>query len=120
MLRILTSFAAVGAMLPAAEAIIVAPNSPCSVNCGNVLDATTPADVVCKPDEYTGGYDNGAGTVFQGCVQCELNSGYATDGNYTDNMAALCMYLVPPPMYPWPQIIYISIQCRVESGKQKF
>ncbi|KAM0475273.1 hypothetical protein ACHAPX_007027 [Trichoderma viride] len=89
MLRLLTSFAAVGAVLPAAEAIIVAPNSPCSVNCGNVLDATTPADVVCKPDEYTGGYDNGAGTVFQGCVQCELNSGYATDGNYTDNMAAL-------------------------------
>ncbi|KAK1243682.1 hypothetical protein MKX08_001820 [Trichoderma sp. CBMAI-0020] len=89
MLRLLTSFAAVGAVLPAAEAIIVAPNSPCSVNCGNVLDATTPADVVCRPDEYTGGYDNGAGTVFQGCVQCELNSGYATDGNYTDNMAAL-------------------------------
>jgi hypothetical protein len=106
MLRIITSFAAVGAMLPAAEAIVVAPSSPCSVNCGNVLDATTPADVVCKPDEYTGGYDNGAGTVFQGCVQCELSSGYATDSNYTDNMAALCMYLAFHPCTLEPHIIY--------------
>ncbi|ETS00025.1 hypothetical protein M419DRAFT_101778 [Trichoderma reesei RUT C-30] len=89
MLRLLTSFAAAGAILPAAEAILVAPDSPCSTNCGNVLDSTSAGDLVCTPGQYTGGYANGAGTVFQGCVQCELNSGYATKGNYSDNMAAL-------------------------------
>ncbi|KAL6854207.1 hypothetical protein J3F83DRAFT_718900 [Trichoderma novae-zelandiae] len=89
MLRLLTSFAAAGAILPAAEAILVAPESPCSTNCGNVLDSTSAGDLVCTPGQYTGGYDNGAGTVFQGCVECELDSGYATKDNYSDNMAAL-------------------------------
>jgi hypothetical protein len=93
MLRLITTFAAASVVLPAAEAILVAPNSPCSTNCGNVLDSTTSADVVCTPGQYTGGYDNGAGAVFQGCVQCELGSGYAAEDNYTDTMAALCKYL---------------------------
>ena len=97
MLRLLTSFAAAGAILPAAEAILVAPDSPCSTNCGNVLDSTSAGDLVCTPGQYTGGYDNGAGTVFQGCVECELDSGYATKSNYSDNMAALCMYIDPSP-----------------------
>ncbi|KAH0522346.1 hypothetical protein TsFJ059_006207 [Trichoderma semiorbis] len=89
MLRLLTSFAAAGVVLPAAEAILVAPDSPCSTNCGNVLDSTAPDDLVCTPGQYTGGYNNNAGTVFQGCVQCELNSGYVTKNNYSDNEAAL-------------------------------
>ncbi|KAL7936752.1 hypothetical protein V8C35DRAFT_296355 [Trichoderma chlorosporum] len=89
MLRLLTSFAAASVVLPAAQAILVAPDSPCSTNCGNVLDSTTPADLVCTPGQYTGGYNNGAGTVFQGCVQCELESGYVTKDNYSDNEAAL-------------------------------
>lgn len=94
MLRLLTSFAAAGVVLPAAEAILVAPDSPCSTNCGNVLDSTAPDDLVCTPGQYTGGYNNNAGTVFQGCVQCELNSGYVTKNNYSDNEAALCMCFI--------------------------
>lgn len=96
MLRLLTSFAAAGAVLPAAEAILVAPDSPCSTNCGNVLDSTAPDDLVCTPGQYTGGYNNNAGTVFQGCVQCELESGYVTKNNYSDNEAALCMCFISP------------------------
>lgn len=94
MLRLLTSFAAAGVVLPAAEAILVAPDSPCSTNCGNVLDSTAPDDLVCTPGQYTGGYNNNAGTVFQGCVQCELESGYVTKNNYSDNEAALCMCFI--------------------------
>ncbi|KAH6611146.1 centromere microtubule binding cbf5 [Trichoderma cornu-damae] len=105
MLRLLTNFAAAGAVLPAAEAILVAPNSPCSTNCGNVLDSTSTGDIVCAPGQYAGGYGNGAGAVFKGCIECELGSGYTTKDNHTDNMAALynlryavsyCVFNEPP------------------------
>lgn len=100
MLRLLTSFAAAGAILPAAEAILVAPDSPCSTNCGNVLDSTSAGDLACTPAQYASGSANAAGTVFQGCVECELDSGYATKGNYSDNMAALCRCLLLLPHLP--------------------
>ncbi|KAF7561302.1 hypothetical protein G7046_g2839 [Stylonectria norvegica] len=75
MLRLLTSFAVVGAVLPAAQAVLVTPGSPCSTSCGNVLDATTPADVICSQD----GYSVGTGQLFEGCVNCELSSGYRNE-----------------------------------------
>ncbi|KPM41311.1 hypothetical protein AK830_g5239 [Neonectria ditissima] len=76
-MRIVTNFAAaVAVAVPAANAILVAPSSPCSSDCGNVLDATTPDDIVCSQDSYT----SGAGQVFEGCVECEISSDYSHDG----------------------------------------
>ncbi|KAK7432740.1 hypothetical protein QQZ08_000600 [Neonectria magnoliae] len=76
-MRLITNFAAVAAaVVPAADAILVAPNSPCSRDCGNVLDATNPDDIVCSQNSYT----SGAGQVFEGCVECEMSSDYSHDG----------------------------------------
>ncbi|UNI18960.1 hypothetical protein JDV02_005189 [Purpureocillium takamizusanense] len=66
---------AVSLALPAAQAILVAPGSPCSTNCGNVLDSTSPADLVCSEKSYA----SPAGQLFQGCVQCELQSSFHRD-----------------------------------------
>ncbi|KAK5993334.1 hypothetical protein PT974_06763 [Cladobotryum mycophilum] len=105
MLRILTNLAIVGAALPAAEALLVAPGSPCASNCGNVLDSTSPNDVVCQARDYTDGYNSDAAGVFEGCVQCELESGYATKDNYTDAMAMLynLRYTVSYCVFNFPQ-----------------
>ncbi|POR37044.1 Uncharacterized protein TPAR_02737 [Tolypocladium paradoxum] len=62
----------VGLSLPAAQAILVAPGSPCSTSCGNVLDSTSPDDLVCPETSYLGA----TGRLFQGCVQCEMQSTY--------------------------------------------
>ncbi|KAF9881196.1 lpxtg-domain-containing protein [Colletotrichum karsti] len=59
-----------------ATAIHVAKGSPCETLCGNVLDATTKNDVVCKETDYSG---SAAGSVYQQCVSCELTSDYATE-----------------------------------------
>ncbi|KAF6819776.1 lpxtg-domain-containing protein [Colletotrichum sojae] len=58
-----------------ATAIHVAKGSPCETLCGNVLDATTKDDVVCRDDSYS----TAAGSVYQNCVSCELMSDYATE-----------------------------------------
>lgn len=47
---------------PAARALLVAPGSPCSASCGNVLDSTSPADVDCASS-------GAASQIFQGCVE---------------------------------------------------
>ncbi|CAM1508344.1 Fc.00g051920.m01.CDS01 [Cosmosporella sp. VM-42] len=76
MLRLTTTFAAAASLaLPAAYAIFVTPGSPCSTNCGNVLDSTTPSDLVCSQNSYV----SGTGQVFEGCVNCELTSGYKNE-----------------------------------------
>ncbi|KND93574.1 hypothetical protein TOPH_01851 [Tolypocladium ophioglossoides CBS 100239] len=67
----------VGLSLPAAQAILVAPGSPCSANCGNVLDSTSPDDVVCPQNYYSGA----TGQLFQGCVQCEMQSTYHSNND---------------------------------------
>ncbi|KAM4056154.1 centromere/microtubule binding protein cbf5-like protein [Hirsutella rhossiliensis] len=69
MLRLSTTLAVA---LPAAHAILVTPGSPCSTSCGNVLDSTSTADIVC--DEA--GPSGAAAQLFQGCVECEMGSGY--------------------------------------------
>ncbi|PHH87844.1 hypothetical protein CDD83_8331 [Cordyceps sp. RAO-2017] len=61
------------AAAPAAQAILVAPGSPCSSGCGNVLDSTSTADLVCS----TGAYAGATGQLFQGCVECEMRSRFS-------------------------------------------
>ncbi|KAH7152347.1 hypothetical protein B0J13DRAFT_658746 [Dactylonectria estremocensis] len=83
-MRIITNFAAAGLAIPAANAILVAPNSPCSSNCGNVLGSTSASDIVCSQDSYS----SGAGQVFDNCVSCEITSDYSNSGE-TDQQWAL-------------------------------
>lgn len=73
--------AASAALISSATTIIVTPGSSCDQQCGNVLDATTPADIVCSQ----GNYGSAAGVVFKNCMNCELSSTYyATTPNETD------------------------------------
>ncbi|KJZ74221.1 hypothetical protein HIM_06452 [Hirsutella minnesotensis 3608] len=76
MLRLTT---AIAAALPVAQAILASPDSPCSTTCGNVLDSTSPADLVCD----RGGFSGTTGQLFQGCLECEMHSGFH-DGNRSD------------------------------------
>ncbi|TGJ80897.1 hypothetical protein E0Z10_g7858 [Xylaria hypoxylon] len=70
------------ALAHTAQAVFVAHNSPCSVNCGNVLDSTTSDQIVC----YDANYGTTAGKVFESCVTCESTSPYTTtDGNETES-----------------------------------
>lgn len=73
---------AAGAVLVrSVAAIIVTTGSPCSSQCGNVLDATTPADIECDQNNY----GTAAGTVFKNCIDCELTStDYETNPNQSD------------------------------------
>lgn len=86
MLRPLTTSVILGAALPRALAILVAPGSPCAANCGNVLDSTSPDDVVCPQKSFSGA----TGQLFQGCVQCEMQSAYHKN-NDSDVQSMLCM-----------------------------
>ncbi|PHH69846.1 hypothetical protein CDD82_7471 [Ophiocordyceps australis] len=56
----------------AAQAVVVAPGSPCAASCGNVLDSTSSDDLVCS----TGAYAGPTGQLFQGCIECELRSSF--------------------------------------------
>ncbi|KAI1429603.1 hypothetical protein F5Y12DRAFT_413087 [Xylaria sp. FL1777] len=68
---------AVSALAHKAHAVLVAQNSPCDQNCGNVFK-TTPDQIVCNDADY----GTTAGKVFQSCVACESTSSYVnTDGS---------------------------------------
>ncbi|KAK3377794.1 centromere/microtubule binding protein cbf5-like protein [Podospora didyma] len=64
-----------------ATALLVAPDSPCSTYCGNVLQSTSADEIVCDDGSYSG---TAAGVVFEKCIECELNSKYVSKNNQTD------------------------------------
>lgn len=69
------------ALLGSSAAVLVTTGSSCAQQCGNVLDATTPADIVCSPSDY----GTAAGIVLKNCMTCELTSTYhTTNPNSTD------------------------------------
>lgn len=69
------------ALASRAVAVMVTSGSSCDDQCGNVLDATTPADIVCDQSSY----GSSAGVVFKNCMNCELGSTYyTTNPNSTD------------------------------------
>ncbi|KAM3081600.1 hypothetical protein ACMFMG_005052 [Clarireedia jacksonii] len=48
-------------------------DSPCATKCGNVLGGTTGTDdIVCEDSNYS----SSIGTIFSGCVGCQLGSSY--------------------------------------------
>ena len=87
MLRVLTTFALVGGLLPRTEGIVASPDSPCSADCGNVLSSTAEDDIQCNQGSYG---TNNAAQLFQGCIDCELQSGF-TSQDSSDAASALCM-----------------------------
>ena len=76
-------------LLPAARALIIATGSPCAEECGNVLDSTSPEEIVCEQNEYT---TTDAGDIFVNCLSCLSTSVYAADGNETDAQWMLCVF----------------------------
>ncbi len=81
-----SSLVAIWLLAPLSTALLVAPNSPCGQNCGNVLVEPTGADIVCDESHFT---STTAGSVFQTCITCEVGSSYST-GNQTDVEWLLC------------------------------
>ncbi|KAG6040326.1 hypothetical protein E4U41_000883 [Claviceps citrina] len=72
--------AAAAAVLPTAQAILCPSGSQCAVNCGNVLAATSPDDLVCEQQAFQ---SNPTGQVFSSCVDCQRSSAYHR-GNDSD------------------------------------
>lgn len=62
--------------VPLAAGILVAPGSPCSRFCGNTLSSTSGSEMVCTERAYA---ETSPGTVFSGCLGCELSSTYASE-----------------------------------------
>lgn len=73
--------AASAAFASSATAILVTDGSSCDDQCGNVLSATTGADIECNQNDY----GSAAGIVYKNCMNCELSSTYYnTQTNETD------------------------------------
>lgn len=66
-LLLVTSFVSTGKALEALA------NSPCAVQCGNVLGGTSGNDIVCPDSSYTSTL---AGQTFSTCITCQLSSKY--------------------------------------------
>ncbi|TVY84303.1 hypothetical protein LSUE1_G002728, partial [Lachnellula suecica] len=65
-LVLLVAFASSGTALEALT------NSPCAVQCGNVLGGTSGADIACQDSAY----GTTPGLTFQTCTNCQLTSNY--------------------------------------------
>lgn len=78
------------ALASSTSALLTAPGSPCSKNCGNVLSATTPDDMECfdDPSQYS---LTAAGNVLQNCITCQTTSTY-TSGGQSDLRSLLCQF----------------------------
>lgn len=70
------------------SAVLVAPDSDCAINCGNVLDATTNPDIACGDTNF----GSGAGQTFKKCVQCELESTFVDPTGLSDLTAVICTF----------------------------
>jgi hypothetical protein len=75
-------------LLPAfSHALLVAPNSPCADQCGNVLTDTSGAEISCNDGDYG---SSTYGAAFVSCLNCELGSTYIDpESKMTDLQAAL-------------------------------
>jgi gas vesicle protein len=100
-MRFTTGFV-LGALVQAAVAVLVAPGSSCETKCGNVLDDTVANDITCDERAYT---SSATGTVFKGCVSCELSSTHINKKE-TDVSWGLCSYF---PLHIYIYTCYPSI-----------
>ena len=72
---------------PLAAALFVAPDSPCSKYCGNVLSSTATDEMPCNHGSLT---STSAGVVWEQCINCLVTSPYVS-GSKSDLQALLCM-----------------------------
>lgn len=74
-----TCLVLLGTLASFATSLLVAPNSPCSKHCGNVLSATTADDMECfdNPSDYP---TTAAGNVLQNCLTCQASSPFTSAG----------------------------------------
>lgn len=88
-MRITTARLSIAAAVsaPLAVSLLVAPDSPCSKFCGNVLSSTATDEIPCDSGTLT---QTAKGLVWEQCVDCMLTSTYAL-GNQTDLQWLLCM-----------------------------
>lgn len=71
-------------------------NSPCAIQCGNVLSSTTGDDIVCQNADFTG---TPQGVTFTSCVTCQLGSTYVDPvTKQTDLQWGLCELPIPIPL----------------------
>lgn len=83
------------ASAPLAASVLVAPDSPCSRFCGNILSSTPVDEVPCDAGTLT---KTSKGLVWEQCVDCLLTSTYVSPGNQTDLQALLCMCADSPDL----------------------
>jgi hypothetical protein len=80
-------FALLTTSIPSVAAIQALVNSPCAVQCGNVLGSTTGSDIECLDNGFTAS----PGSTFQSCVGCQLSSKFVDPAtNQTDLQLGLC------------------------------
>ncbi|KAJ0372586.1 hypothetical protein COL154_000319 [Colletotrichum chrysophilum] len=89
-MRFATGAAALSLWFRHATAIHVAKGSPCQTLCGNVLDATTKDDVVCKESDYSVSaagsvYQQTACEPFQDAIKYNDLASNGTEFDYCDN-----------------------------------
>ncbi|PHH52340.1 hypothetical protein CFIMG_004856RA [Ceratocystis fimbriata CBS 114723] len=83
----------------AVSALLSPVNSPCAVNCGNVLSSTASDEIQCSESSFS----SGAGAVLKSCVKCQVESTFynsdLTDvgaGLYNLRYAsAFCLFGIP-------------------------
>jgi hypothetical protein len=81
------------------------PNSPCAIQCGNVLSSTTGGDIVCQNADFTG---TSQGVTFTGCVTCQIGSTYVDPvTKQTDLQWGLCELPIPNPLL-FPGVFYTT------------
>lgn len=114
-MRILTATALVALALPVAQALIIAPGSPCGPVCGNVLDNTSTKDIVCKQDEYD---VTDQGQMYEECLSCLEHSVYADDDNVTDTQWMLynLRYALSYCVFGYPKNNVVSTPCMTSEG----
>jgi len=79
-LVLITSF------ISSSNALYALEKSPCATQCGNVLGSTSGSELVC----FDSGYGSTYGTVFSGCLNCQLGSTFVDPTTQqTDLEAAL-------------------------------
>src|SRR5271156_5291076 len=69
-----------------AHALLVAPSSQCAVQCGNFLSSTSGSDITCSDSAYA---NTVAGSTFESCIACELNSTYVDPVTKQSDLASL-------------------------------
>ena len=79
----------IATFISSSNALYALEKSPCAPQCGNVLGSTSGSELTC----YDSGYGSTAGTVFSGCVGCQLSSTFVDPtSQQTDLEAALCTF----------------------------